>query len=123
MDRRYLALRVIATIVRILAWLALIVGLLVAIGALVAGFLLRGQPGVTSLDLGGPLVGLAAFFASLILSVLWFLFLYAGAEFIYLFLSIEENSRRTAYLLQQQYMPRQPAYSPAADAAETPDDS
>jgi hypothetical protein len=112
MDRRYLALRVIATIVRILAWLALILGLLVAIGTLVAGFLLRGQPGVAGVDIGGPLVGLAAFFVGLFLSVLWFLFLYAGAEFIYLFLSIEENSRRTAYLLQQQYMPVQPAYQP-----------
>ena len=56
------------------------------------------------------LAGISAFVVMLTLSVLNFLLFYAGGEFIYLFLSIEENTRRVAYLSQQQYVAQQTPY-------------
>ena len=111
MDRRFMALRVAATIFKVLAWLMLIGGLLVAVGALIAGLLFQSQPGVFGLEISGPFAGISAFVVILTLSILYFLLLYAGGEFIYLFLSIEENTRRVAYLAQQQYMAQQIPYA------------
>jgi peptidoglycan/LPS O-acetylase OafA/YrhL len=109
MARKFTALRVIGTIFKVIGWLVLILGLLGAILALVLGFL-----GGTSLDaLGmdlGPLTGVAAFLAGVLASVLYFLLFYAIGEYIYLFLSIEENTRRTAYLLYQQFHGQPPEY-------------
>ena len=113
MDRRFMALRIIATVFKILAWLALIFGLLGAIGALLIGFTLSGQEGLLGLNLSGPLAGIAIFVVSLIVAIISFLLLYTFAEFIYLFLSIEENTRRTAYLAQQQVAAQQPVYAPS----------
>ncbi len=120
MDRRFLALRVIATILKIMAWLALGLGILAAIGALVASFLVAGDSGVLGLGVGDPLAGVAVFVAILILAILFFLFLYASSEFIYLFLAIEENTRRTAYFFQQQYIGHQAPYTPKS--ADNPQD-
>jgi hypothetical protein len=110
MDRRFTALRVIGTIFKVLAWIALILGILAAIGSLLLGFTLTNQLGITGLDVGGPLAGVALFVIILIVAILKFLFLYAGGEFLYLFLSIEENSRRAAFFMQQQYGYRQDEY-------------
>jgi hypothetical protein len=121
MDRRFMALRVVATIFKIFAWLFLIVSLLAAIGALVFGFLFSSQSGFPGLDVGGPLAGIAAFIVLLIVGILNFLLLYAGGEFVYLFLSVEENSRRVAYFAQQQYMSPQTPYSPPPAPADYED--
>lgn len=115
MDRRFTALRIIGTIFKVLAWIALISGLLGAIGLLILGFTFTGE-GPLGLNLGGPLAGIALFVASLILAIFGFLALYAVGESAYLFLSIEESARRTAYILQQQYTTYQAGYpsSPSA---------
>jgi hypothetical protein len=111
MERRFTALRVIATVFKILAWIVLILGLIAAIGALFAGFALQGQ-GLLGLDVGGPLTGVAMFLVALIIAIFNFMLYYAIGESIYLFLSIEESARRTAYFLQQQSAPKQTAYAP-----------
>ena len=110
MDRRFTALRVIGTIFKVLAWILLILGLLTGIFALIAGFALAGQLGLTGLDIGGPLAGIIVFAVMLIISVFGFLLLYAIGESAYLFLSMEENTRRTAYFLQQEYTNQQSPY-------------
>jgi hypothetical protein len=110
MDRRFTALRVIGTIFKVLAWIVLIVGILAAIGSLVIGFTLTNRLGYAGLNLGGPLAGIASFIGLLVYSILQFLLFYAAGEFLYLFLSIEENSRRTAFFLQQQYSFQQGGY-------------
>jgi hypothetical protein len=110
MDRQFTALRVIGTVLKILAWIALILGVLGALAALVAGFTLTSQQELLGLDLGGPLAGVAAFLVLLIIAILYFLLLYAAGESIYLFLSIEESTRRMAYLMQQQFTSQQSAY-------------
>lgn len=117
MDRRFMALRIIATVFKILAWLALIFGVLGAIGALLLGFV-TGQDGLLGFNLTGPLTGIALFVVSLIAAVISFLLLYAFAEFIYLFLSVEENTRRTAYLVQQQVASQQTVYAPMSAPSE-----
>lgn len=119
MENRFTALRVIAIFFKILAWIALIFGLIGAVAALLVGFTLSGQQGVLGLDLSGPLAGIAMFVVVLIISLIIFMIYYAIGESIYLFLSLEENTRRTAYLLQQQYTSRQSGY--AAPAGSPPD--
>ena len=103
MDRRFTALRVIGTVFKILAWISLILGVIAAIGMLILGFTLSEQSGLLGLELGGSLAGIAMFVVLLISAVFGFLVLYAIGESVYLFLSIEESTRRTAYLTQQQY--------------------
>lgn len=112
MENRFTALRVIGTVFKVLAWLALIVGLLGAIAALASGFLLGESTSLLGLNLGGQLFGIAGFVVLLIVSIINFLFLYAVGESIYLLLSMEESSRRTAYFTQQLYTAQQPAYPP-----------
>jgi uncharacterized membrane protein len=112
MDRRFTALRIIGTLFKILAWISLILGLVAAIGMLVVGFMLGGQQGPLGLQLNGPLAGIAMFVVALIITIIGFLSLYAIGEFVYLGLSIEENTRRTAYLAQQQYTSAQTSYAP-----------
>lgn len=116
MERRFTALRIIGTVLKIIAWLMLILGILGAIGLLIASFALTDQLGISELNVGGPLAGIAGFVVTLVIAILQFLSLYAGGEFIYLFLAIEENTRRTAYFVQQQYTGRQPGYAPTAIA-------
>jgi len=110
MDRRFTALRVIGTVFKILAWISLILGLLAAILALIAGFTMGGQQELLGVNLGGPLAAIAAFIVTLIISIFNFLMLYAVGDAVYLALAIEENTRRTAYLMQQQYMGYQAGY-------------
>jgi hypothetical protein len=113
MDRRFMALRIVGTIFKILAWITLVVGLLAAAFMLVAGFALSERLGIISLDVGGPLAGIAGFVVALLATVVNFLILYAIGEAVYVFLSIEENSRRTAFIMQQQHVAQQTAYSPS----------
>jgi hypothetical protein len=119
MSRQFTALRVVGTIFKILGWLFLIVGVLAAIGALVFGFALTDRFGIPGIDLGGPLAGIAGFVVALVVAIVEFLVFYALGEAIYLFLCIEENTRRTAYFIQQQYAPPQPVYSPPMPPDET----
>ncbi len=114
MDRRFTALRVIGTVFKVLAWISLILGLLGAIGALIVGFTLSGSQGLLGLDLGGPLAGIAVFIVSLIIAVFSFLCLYAVGESVYLALAIEENTRHTAYIVQQQVTSYQANYPSSA---------
>jgi hypothetical protein len=110
MEKKFTALRVIGTVFKILAWISLLVGIVGAVLALVASITMSGQENLLGLDLGGPLAGIAAFIAITIAAILNFLALYAIAEAIYLALAIEENTRRTAYVVQQQYL--QSGYAP-----------
>jgi hypothetical protein len=77
---------------------------------LILGFTLSGQAGLLGLELGSSLAGIAMFVVLLIIAVFGFLTLYAIGESVYLFLSIEENTRRTAYLAQQPYTSYQASY-------------
>ena len=118
MERRFTALRIIGTVLKIIAWLMLILGILAAIGLLIFGFTLNDTLGISGLDVGGPLAGIASFVVILVVAIIQFLTFYAGGEFIYLFLSVEENTRRTAYFIQQQYTAWQSGYGPPPQTTE-----
>jgi ABC-type long-subunit fatty acid transport system fused permease/ATPase subunit len=107
MDRRFTALRIIGTVFKILAWISLIFGLLGAIGMLVLGLTLSGQQALFGLDLGGTMAGIAMFVVVLVISIFGFLSLYA-------------ITRRTAYIIQQQYSSAS-FQAPHAVPATTPD--
>ena len=104
MEKKFTALRVIGTVFKVLAWISLLVGILAAVLGLVAGISLGGQDSFLGLGLAGPLGGIAMFIAALIVAIFNFLGLYAVGEAVYLALAIEENTRRTAYIVQQQYV-------------------
>jgi hypothetical protein len=110
MSRQFTALRVIGTICKILAWMCLILGLLAAIGALLAGFAVGNELGLTTLPIGGPLGGIAACVGLLVVALVTFLLFYAAGEAVYLSLCIEENTRRAAYYIQQQQMSAEGIY-------------
>ena len=116
MEKKFTALRVIGTVFKVLAWISLIFGLLGGVATLIFGITVSGQEGLLGLDLGGPLAGIAMFIVSLIVAIFYFLLLYAAGESIYLFLAMEENTRRMAYFMQQQYTTQQSAYPASVQA-------
>jgi hypothetical protein len=93
-ERKYGALRVISTILRVLAWIVLVVGvILVLVGAFTSSPVPTPDvPG--GLSVGGPSV--FGVILSLVGVGLWSLWLFASAEIIRLFIDLEENTRRTA---------------------------
>ncbi len=109
MDKRFGFLRLIATIFRILAWIALVLGVLIGIGVLVVGLAGSGSalpggsdPGVEALlgVFGGVLGGALGLLGSVLISLFCFLCLSATAEAVHLALAIEENTRETAWYLK-----------------------
>ncbi len=88
---RYGVVRAIAFVLKLLAWLALLLGILVAVAAAVGISVLadaRGDLLQTIRSLGvivGPLVG-----------IIWFVQLYAFGSILSLLVDIEENTRLLA---------------------------
>ncbi len=123
MEKKFTALRIVATIWKILAWLVLVIGILSSIGILLTSILGGGAmegiigeleqgnqyPGMSLLfSAAGGIVG---FLAALIGTLFYFVLLYAGGEIISLFLAIEENTRQTALWMQSRAA-APPAYAP-----------
>lgn len=128
-EKRFKILRVIGTIWKILAWIALVGGVLAAIGALLGsifgGSMLNqlGQqygyaPGASQTF--GLVGGIAGFVGLLIVSIVYFLVLYAVGEVIYLMLSIEENTRLTSQWVQARAVPQAPVAAPPVYRTPTP---
>jgi len=110
MENKFRVLRIIGTLWKILAWIALIGGILLAIGVLLIGIL--GSGGIILRQFGqdpslmpgavGVVSGIAGFIISVIISIIYFLMLYAVGELIYLLLAIEENTRQTMHLMREE---------------------
>ena len=111
MNRRFTALRVIGTLLKVLAWIALVLGFLAAALLLVLGLTLQRPLGIIDFELGGTLIGVVGFVTVLLSAVMAFLFLYAAGEVLYAVLSIEDSARRAAYFAQEQYRTQQQAYA------------
>jgi hypothetical protein len=118
MEKKFRVLRIIGTLWKVLAWIALIVGVLSSLGILFvgilgsAGLLLQyfGQdPGAVrgAMSVVGGIVG---FIAGLIATIIYFLILYAVGELIYLLLAIEENTRQAAQFVQGEARSTSQAY-------------
>jgi hypothetical protein len=129
MQKRFRALRVIGTIFKVLAWIDLILGILGAVGVLIFGVLggirlggaLGQREGALQGLAAGGLSGLGTALVILLLTLLYFLILYATGEAIYLALAVEENTREAALLLREmRQRPIAPAEAPAPAAPPPP---
>jgi len=104
--KRFGVLRVMGTLLKVIAWIVLILTILGAIGVIfssMSGDLLTSLLGnaltpdlLTTL---GPAGGILAGVAVLVGGLIYFLILYASGESIHLQLALEENTRLTAALL------------------------
>lgn len=134
MAKKFKVLRIIATMWKVLAWIALSLGIIGAFGTLLAsifggGFMgqmmrqygQQGGPWATGFGIVG---GVITFVVMLITAAFYSLMLYAVGEMICLFLDIEENTRITAqwlsHLAPQTYVPASSAYSTPPPAYPTP---
>lgn len=110
MENKFRILRIIGTLWKVFAWVTLIGGVLFAIGVLLMGILGSGdmifrQFGPRSdvmSGMVGVVSGIVGFVTAVIISVVYFLVLYAMGEFIDLLLAIEENTRQTTQLMRQE---------------------
>lgn len=110
MDREFRVLQVISTLWKVFAWITLIGGILFALGVLLAGILgtggaiMRQFGGEPSMMRGavGIVSGVAGFLITVIAALIYFLMLYAVGELIDLLLAIEDNTRQTAQLMQDE---------------------
>lgn len=102
--KRFGVLRFFGTLLKVIAWIVLIVSILIAIAAAVAGGTLvnsipqvAAQPGLAGMlgTGGGILIGISFLIGGLI----YFLILYVSGERLHLQLAVEENTRLTAALL------------------------
>jgi hypothetical protein len=116
MEKRYRALRTIATIFKILGWVILVLGILSACGTAAAIMFGVGTvPGMMGPDVGGGegfvwvLIGsIVGFIAMVVTMGLYALILIAAAEAINVFLDIEENTREMARRLAPRGVPPAP---------------
>lgn len=108
MEKKFRVLRIIGTLWKVLAWIALIGGILSSLGILAAGvlgsgsFVLRMFEQRTGVMPGalGLVSSVLGFILMLVGTIFYFLILYAAGELIYLLLAIEENTRQTVRLMQ-----------------------
>lgn len=99
MKKKYTALRVIATIYKVIAWITLVLGVIGFIISIVTGSL-AGIKGIRY-GFGGGFIGLLSGVGILIYCIIAFLGLLALSEAIYVVLDIEENTRKTAMMLEK----------------------
>lgn len=98
MERRFTALRLIATLMKVVGVLVFLLGVLAFCGLSAGGLTgafgpaLDQMPRMPGIALAGPLAGMAVLTSALVQGLL----LYAAGEGIYLLLAIEENTRATA---------------------------
>ena len=86
--QRYPFLRFAASVLRVVGWVVLVLGVLGSIGFILYGIVMGGV-GNTLLVIMGAVIGI-------ICSFLAWLFLLAARELFYLFIHVEETTRDTA---------------------------
>mgnify|MGYP001061076285 CR=1 FL=1 len=129
MEKKFKILRVIGTIWKVLAWIALILGLLFSVGVLLmsifgGGMMRQLVPQQEQMPWGpvlfGVVGGVVTFIILLIGTAIDFLMLYAVGEFIYLVLAIEENTRRAAQWIESQVEPAPTLVAPPSAPTTAP---
>ena len=120
--KKYRALRFVAFLCQVFAWISLVLGIISTIGAIGAGFM--GYISVPTLDtLGGSnpisivsvLAGIGSAIVILVFAVVNFIILLAFAEYLYLQIDTEQNTRVSAEYLRQLLLTQQ-VVQPAAPA-------
>lgn len=103
MERKFVVLRVVASIFKVLAWIILAIGVLSGCLTLAFGAMpgLLGGPGgsnAVSSQVGafGLIGGVIGALAVIFFTLLYFLFVFAFGDLLNLLISLEENTRLTA---------------------------
>ena len=92
--QRYPFLRFATTVLRVVGWIVLVVGV---IGSIVLGITMGNTPaGEAATGVAGALLGVFVAIGGIIVSFLAWLFLLATRELFYLLIQVEENTRDTA---------------------------
>jgi hypothetical protein len=106
-EKRFRALRIIGTFLKVLAWIVLVLGILGGLAAIVSGGLgaIKYDGGEAVSVLEGLLAGGIGGLVIMIMAAIYFVALYASGESIYLLIAVEENTRETALLLKQAAQP------------------
>lgn len=128
MEKKFSVLRIIGTLWKILAWITLVVGILFSLGILLVGLL--GSGGAILSTLGQDMRGvpsamgivssIVGFLFALVMTIMYFLVLYAVGDLIYLLLAIEENTRRTVRYMREAGREAGEAEQTAAPPAPSP---
>ena len=98
MEKRYKVLRFVAVLYKILAWIFLVIGILGLPGGVIYGVIIGGQVG----QMGQwVLFGLGIGFGAIIAGVIFYVLFMSMGQFIYVFLDLEANTRKTYLLLEE----------------------
>ena len=106
MAKKFKALRIVAIVWKVLAWIVLVLSVLggcgsLAIALMAGGSATRSTSAVPGLGMmGGVVGGVIMAFIAILIGVLYFISLYAVAEMIDVVLALEENTRLTAEQLK-----------------------
>jgi hypothetical protein len=112
--KRFGVLRLVGTLLKVIAWIVLIVSILGAIGLVLmenSGLQLPITDMVDTSALGQT-GGIAIGLGILVLGLIYFLILYASGESLHLQLAVEENTRLTAALLLRMHQDTQQEPAP-----------
>lgn len=115
--KRFDILRFMGGLLKILAWISLILSILSAIGVVLLPQLMNISSLIGDNEQLATATGTGAIFTGLFVLIgglLNFIFLYALGEFVLLQLAIEENTRLTAALLLKMHQDSQPEAPSAA---------
>lgn len=115
--KRFGVLRFIAVVLKVIAWIVLVIAILAGIAAALSQFtgfvqtpstvgvpILGDLLNLLGAGAAGIIFGIIAALSGLITFILW----YASAEIISLYLAVEENTRLTAALLLRMHQESQP---------------
>ena len=118
--RRFAILRFFGSLLKVIAWIFLVLSIVAAIGAALGGtvlapFLDQWLPqGAAMITAGG---GIMAAIVALIFGLFYFILFYALGENVQVTLAVEENTRLTAALLLRMHQDSQEEQTPAAYTA------
>ena len=102
--KRFGVLRFFGTLLKVIAWIFLILSILSAIavglsGSLLSTFSPQLSDVISTYGAAGPVAGILAGVLVVMFGLIYFLFLYVAGELLHLYLAVEENTRLTAALL------------------------
>ena len=97
METKYKVLRLVATLYKILAWIFLVIGILGLPGGVIYGVVMGGQVQPMAYWV---MMGLGTGLGSILGGVILYVLFMGMGQFIYVFLDIEDNTRKTYLLLE-----------------------
>lgn len=113
--KRFAVLRFFGSLLKVLAWIFLVLSIVAAVGAAIAGstaipFLQESLgANATLVSAGG---GIISGIAALLIGLFYFVLLYASGEYVHAALAMEENTRLTAALLLRMHQESQGEQAP-----------